>query len=534
MSRETDHTSIDRSLASLSDIEKGENIKDYEKDSDISIPKAEQTTLPADEIQPSPGNSSLKSEGDVEALPPPVLDWDGPDDPGNPMNWSLRWKIYHAAIPGLLCFAVTVGTSAYTPGVPWIMTAFKCTRTVALLPLTVYVLGLAFGPILSAPMSEMFGRQIVYLTTPPLFMLFTLGAGFSNSLASLIVCRFFAGFFGSPALAVGAGTQADIFLPRFRAKSTSIFILAPFFGPAIGPVIGGFAAQYKGWRWTQWCLLFLAVPIYLLLLPMQETYKKIILKRRAQKRGIAKPGNGPPILGMVMLVLTITLLRPIHMLYTEPIALLLSLYSAYTFGILFAFFAAFPYIFSAPPYLFTTSQTGLTFISIGIGVILGSTTALIMDWKVYQKRHTEAMARGETHVPPEQRLWAAMIGSIGMPVGLFWFAWSAGQGTHWAVPVVGAVWFGWGNMSLFVCTVLYLVDVYGPLNGASALAANGILRYCFGAVFPLFTVQMYTKLGTSWATSLLGFLSILLMPIPFVFYRWGPQIRKRSQYPTAM
>lgn len=177
------------------------------------------------------------------------------------------------------------------------------------------------------------------------------------------------------------------------------------------------------------------------------------------------------------------------MLYTEPITLLLSLYTAYTFGILFAFFAAFPFIFSGPDYGFSTSQTGLTFISIGIGVTLGSITAVILDTIIYQKRHSEALARGDAHVQPEQRLWAAMIASVGMPVGLFWFAWSAGTGTHWAVPAVGAVWFGWGNMSLFVCTVLYLVDVYGPLNGASALAANGILRYCFGAVFPLFVVQ---------------------------------------------
>jgi MFS family permease len=114
------------------------------------------------------------------------------------------------------------------------MTAFSVSRTLALIPLTVYVLGLAFGPILSAPISEMYGRQIVYLTSPPIFMLFTLGAGFSQSLASLIVCRFFAGFFGSPALAVGAGTGADIFPPRVRAVTTSMFILAPFLGPALG------------------------------------------------------------------------------------------------------------------------------------------------------------------------------------------------------------------------------------------------------------------------------------------------------------
>lgn len=83
-------------------------------------------------------------------------------------------------------------------------------------------------------------------------------------------------------------------------------------------------------------------------------------------------------------------------------------------------------------------------------------------------------------------------------------------------------------------TALYMVDVYGPLNGASAIAANGIFRYTLGAVFPLFAVQMYSKLGTGWATSLIGFLSVLMLPIPWVFFKWGPTIRDRSRYPMMI
>lgn len=82
-------------------------------------------------------------------------------------------------------------------------------------------------------------------------------------------------------------------------------------------------------------------------------------------------------------------------------------------------------------------------------------------------------------------------------------------------------------------TTTYLVDVYHALNGASAMAANGLLRYTFGAVFPLFTVQMYRGLGIPWAGSLLGFFSLLLLPIPWVLFRWGDKIRQRSSYPTG-
>jgi hypothetical protein len=75
----------------------------------------------------------------------------------------------------------------------------------------------------------------------------------------------------------------------------------------------------------------------------------------------------------------------------------------------------------------------------------------------------------------------------------------------------------------------YLIDTYQASYGASAIAANGLLRHTFGAAFPLFTLQMYARLGTSWATSLLGFLSILLLPIPWTLYKWGPSLRAKRR-----
>lgn len=104
----------------------------------------------------------------------------------------------------------------------------------AYLGVTLYVLGLGFGPVLAAPMSETYGRLIVYRVTLPISMLFTLGAGFSTSFGSLLVCRFFAGLIGSPVLGVGAGTNADLFPPRLRANATMLFLLAPFLGTTLG------------------------------------------------------------------------------------------------------------------------------------------------------------------------------------------------------------------------------------------------------------------------------------------------------------
>ncbi|KAF3007906.1 hypothetical protein E8E13_011074 [Curvularia kusanoi] len=350
----------------------------------------------------------------------PVADWDGPNDPDNPHNWPLWQRIYHATTPGFFGFAVTFGTSVYTPALADIMADFRVSRTAALVGITVYTMGLAFGPVFSAPMSEKYGRKIVYLLSSPIFILFTLGAGFSKSFASLIVCRFFAGLTGSPALAVGAGSNADLFPPHKRAKITAVFLMAPFAGPSLGPVVGGFAAQYKSWRWTQWCMIFVTLAVYLVSLPMKETYKPIILARRAKKLGLeTKPANSAGTAAMKRAVVT-GLFRPLHMLVTEPVVFFLSLYTAFAFGVLFLFFAAFPFIFSRPPYSFSTSQTGLTFLAIGLGVLLGGLTGVLIDHTMYQGRHHAAIARGETHAAPEHRLYNAMMGSWGILIGLFW------------------------------------------------------------------------------------------------------------------
>ena len=417
-------------------------------------------------------------------------DWTGPEDPENPRNWPMWKRVYHTSVPATLCFAVTFGTSVYTPGYPDVAKEFHVSSTAAVLPLSLYTLGLAFGPILAAPISETLGRRIVYLVSALVSALFTLGAGFSNTFAALLITRFFAGFFGSPVLAVGGGTNVDLWAPVDRAPTTAMFLLAPFMGPAIGPAVGGFAAQYKGWRWTQWPILFLLVPLYLYSLGMKETYKKIILQKRAKRLGIPPPvKTGPSGLAAVKVVITVTLFRPIRMLFNEPIVFFISLYAGFIFSVLFGFFDAFPIVFEGV-YHFETGFSGLTFLGIAFGCCIGVATAILTDRMWYRKEYLKSHKDGRGGaVAPEHRLYAAMMGSFGLAVGLFWFAWTSRASVHWISPVLATVPFAWGNICIFTSAVLYLIDVYGPLNGASALAANGIVRYIAGAVFPLFTVQ---------------------------------------------
>jgi MFS family permease len=140
---------------------------------------------------------------------------------------SITKKAYHTAATACLGFSVTCGSSMITPATPEIAEHFHVSRTVSILALSLFVLGLAVGPMIAAPISETYGRSVVYKVSACVFMLFILGAGFSESLASLLVCRFLAGAIGGPVLAVGAGTNADMYNARNRAVASSLFIMMP-------------------------------------------------------------------------------------------------------------------------------------------------------------------------------------------------------------------------------------------------------------------------------------------------------------------
>lgn len=357
----------------------------------------------------------------------------------------------------------------------------------------------------------------------------------------------------------------------------SAYVTTPFLGPALGPLLGGYVTLGKGWRWTQWTILFFLVTFLLPSFLMRETYKKVILQRRAKKAarqaGTSLP-PGPNAWQVAKTFLTATLTRPVHMLVTEPIVALFSLYVAFNFAVLYLFFAAFTYVWTLK-YGFDIGQQGLTFIGMGVGVLIGFGLLvlntkkvympMVIKWKTeqarkakeveaykaqYERANSEATLHGESldssspsgrerpspppapaaAPPPELMLYVAFPGAIALPISLFLFAWTANYSVHWIVPVIAEAGFGMGSLVVFMSCSLYLMDTYGPLYGASAMAANNLLRYALGGAFPLFSLQMYETLGVGWATSLLGFISVILAMIPFAFMKYGPRLRAMSRY----
>jgi hypothetical protein len=290
--------------------------------------------------------------------------------------------------------------------------------------------------------------------------------------------------------------------------------------------------EAKGFRWLEWVILFMLAFVYVYSLPQPETYKKTILQKRMRSD---RQSNAPPpaakkfALPSSALVQRIVL-KPFKMLFVESIVLFMTIYMAFNFAVFYSFFAAFPYIFGGGgKYNFTPGQQGLTFISIALGCVIGFVAVVYIDRRTYPALEARY---GVGAVPPEYRLYGAMVGCALNPASLFWFGWTANAGAFWPSPVVAAVPFAVGNIMVYSSGALYIMNSYGSLHGASALSANSLLRYAGGGAFPLFTVQMFSTLGIGWASSLLGFVSAVLVPVPFVLYRYGDKIRANSQYIT--
>ncbi|EKG16620.1 Major facilitator superfamily [Macrophomina phaseolina MS6] len=453
------------------------------------------------------------------------------DDPVNPMNYPIAVKWTITMLVAVATLAVAFVSSAYSGGVREIIAEFGVVQIIATLGISLFVLGFAIGPLIWAPMSELFGRQFLFFGTYMLLTAFNAGAAGANSIATLIVLRFLAGAFGSSPLTNAGGVIADMFPAAQRGLATSLFAAAPFLGPVIGPIVGGFVGQSVGWRWVEGVMaIFTGVLWIVCAICVPETYSPVLLRKRAAKlsqiTGKVYLSRADAEQGKVTIgeAFKTALSRPWILLFQEPIVLLLSIYMAIIYGTLYMMFGAFPIVYQQGRG-WSPGIGGLAFLGVAVGMI-AAVIYSIWDNKRYIKA-IEASPSG--FAPPEARLPPALIGSVAMPIGLFWFAWTNYPSIHWFASIAAGAPFGFGMVLVFLSIMNYLIDAY-LIFAASVLAANAVLRSLFGAAFPLFTTYMYQDLGIHWASSIPAFLALACVPFPFLFYKYGPAIRARCKY----
>lgn len=221
--------------------------------------------------------------------------------------------------------------------------------------------------------------------------------------------------------------------------------------------------------------------------------------------------------------------RPLRMLFTEPIVLLLSIYMAFIYGLLYLFLTAYPLVFQGK-YGFSPGISGLMFFGMIIGQLFAGAVIIIRN-PGYKRK----LAANNNMPIPEWRCPEIIAGGLAFAGGLFWFGWSGYRGpvVHWIVPALSGLLTGFGLLSIFLQALNYLVDAY-LMFAASAIAANTFLRSLFGAIFPLFATYMFNGMGIQWASTLLGCVALILVPVPVWFLLRGGKVRARSAFaPTG-
>lgn len=454
-------------------------------------------------------------------------------DKGNPKNFGQGRKWLITMTLGLICFIVAFGSAVVTGDMEEPLETFNVSEEVYILAsITVFVLGFGFGPLAFAPFSEEIGRQPIYIVTLFVALIFIIPCALAENIATMLVCRLIDGIaFSAPMCLIG-GSLADIWEGHERGKAMAVFSAAPFLGPSLGPLFGGLLGDYTStWRWIYWTFLIIAgVGYILLLLLVPETHHQTLLKRRAKKlRKLTGDDRYRAISELKVRTfkekVNESLLRPMILL-GELIVFLVTLYMSVVYGLLYMFFFAYPVVYMEGKG-WSATMTGVMFLPIAGGVVVATLLAPLIN-KDYNNKAKPYVDRGELP-PPELRLRPMLVGCWFIPAGLFSFAWSSYPHLSWAGPCFSGFGCGIGFLSLYNPANNYIVDSYQHY-AASGLAAKTFVRSIWGACVPLFTVQMYHKLGYQWATSLMAFISLACCLIPYAFYIWGARVREFSKY----
>jgi multidrug resistance protein len=450
-----------------------------------------------------------------------------PNDPENPKNYSYRRKCYITTIAISLVMNATFSSSAPSGSFQGVSDDLHVSVEAAGLVTTLFLLGYCAGPLFWAPLSEFYGRRWIFYISFTLYLAFGFLCAFTPNFAGLLVGRFLTGTAVSAALTNAPGILADIWGPVERGNAMILFATMTFVGPALGPVVSGFLQLKETWRWTFYVLLWMAGATELLLITLPETLPMMVLRNKARrlrklpgKESVKAPveASDRSLGGIFKVALT----RPWRLLF-DPISFFVAIYYAVVYTLLYMLFSIYPIVFQQKRG-WNAGVGELPLIGTVIGACLGG-LVLFINNQMNQKKHTD-----DRKSVPEDRLPGAMVGGVMFAVTIFWFAWTAVYNSvHWAVPTVAGAFLATSILLIFVVFINYIIDSY-LMYAASAVAANTVLRSACAAASPLFTQYMFDALGVGGAGSLIGGVGILMMPIPFVFYKYGAAIRARSKF----
>ncbi|KAF2004481.1 MFS multidrug transporter [Amniculicola lignicola CBS 123094] len=456
---------------------------------------------------------------------PKFVSWDSESDPSNPLNWPEGRKWFVTILTSFGGLITLMSGPMLAPALGAIGKDLEISAADATMTMSIYVLAFAFGPMILAPCSEVWGRRPIWILGSAWYVLWNTVCGFSNSKDLLIIGRLLSGLGASAEFAVSGPIAADIWRAKDRGKSMAVRSFFPLLGPALGPIVGGVMTETTSWRWLFWVLSILDTAVLLLfIISLPETHTPTLLSRKAASLRKSTNENycTPEDITSPTLIhrLQVGLLRPLRLLVLEPVIYLTAFLQAYQFGILYIVHSTFATLW-IDRYEQPTAASGLHYLAIVVGCMIGAIGggwATDRIWAILKKEHG-----GRTK--PENRVPILLPGIIMLPVGLLWYGWAAQAQMHWIVPDIGIAIFGCGYMVGGTTISAYVVDAFLS-HTASAGAASMFPRNIFAFGFPIFGPSLYAKLDYGFGNTLLAGIAIVVgFPATYVLWRFGEQLR---------
>ncbi|KAJ5666053.1 uncharacterized protein N7477_008501 [Penicillium maclennaniae] len=378
---------------------------------------------------PPPALNADDSLGDRDGVPDPNgVFWDDDADPANPLNWNATYRWFYIVFITILTFVTSLASSMLAPAVQDVMRSLRSDSTeLDSFVVSIYVIGFAVGPLIVAPMSELYGRAIVYHVTNVIFLGVTIGCALSQNVGMFLTFRFISGCAGVTPLALGGGTIGDLMPPERMGTAMAVWGLGSLVAPVFSPIAGGYLSEAAGWRWIFWVI---AIPMAILtiLSPFLicETYGPVLLE--AKSRRLRKETGNPQLKSRLdpgvsrRAVVFKALIRPPKLLLTLFVVTIIALDVAVVYGYQYLVFTTLAYIFQ-DKYHLATGISGLVYLGNGIGTILGIFIIGYASDKVTQRKKRKASALGND-LQPEEYLWPMLPSGLVAPIGLLWYGWS--------------------------------------------------------------------------------------------------------------
>ncbi|KAL0942955.1 MFS multidrug transporter [Colletotrichum truncatum] len=452
-----------------------------------------------------------------------------PGDPSDPKCWSIRYRVLVIGMFAFTTLATGIYSTAYSSGINDMVKELGITNSsLPLLGISLYLVGLALGALIMAPLSETFGRRPMYIGGLTVFLALIPIAALATNFTMVIVARFLGAVAGSVMLSNVAGSIIDITDPKYLPLAISVYSFGPLNGPVLGPLVGGFLVEAWGWRSLNWMSLISTAVGALFIMTVPETYRPTLLRKMAAEKRKEEQDfrywsdfdDTVPLFRRIRTAVS----RPFILSFTEPVLLFWNVYISVIYAIVQLAYVAFPIIFQDERG-WKTSLSGLAFLGVFVGI------ALVLFTEPLLRRLVQRQAKNpETGKPePEAAVLLICIGAVLEPLGQLMFALTSLPVEipfYWSI--LSGVPFGYGFGLVFIYGTGYISNVFG-MYATSASAGNLVFRSILGAILVLVGKSMYAALTPRIAGITIGVAEVVLMPIPFIFLKWGKNIRQRSK-----